>query len=189
MKKLWIIIIYIGYVNSFINNKIINNINNKLFLTKRSQLYGYPKPRKLYKKGNWYNIFDEEIEKVELGKPCKKLTNDIIQGKRRLRFTLKKTKKQMYATIVDDITHDVLCFVSTNFKCYSHIFGTIPTKQFGYERNKGGTIKAAYELGKLIGKQALSKGISKVYFDRNHYKYHGRVEALAIGARKVGLDF
>ncbi|EAN30841.2 Ribosomal L18p/L5e family protein [Theileria parva strain Muguga] len=95
----------------------------------------------------------------------------------------------MYATIVDDVTRNVLCFMATNFKYLSHIFGTTPTKHLGLERNNGGTVRAAYELGKLIGRQALSRGISKVFFDRNHYRYHGRVEALAIGARKVGLNF
>ncbi|UVC49767.1 ribosomal protein L18 [Theileria orientalis] len=138
---------------------------------------------------HWYDLFEEEVEKEPLGPYCSKLTKDVIEGKRRLRFTLKKTKNQMYATIFDDVTRETLCFVATNFKYLSHIFGTVPTKNPNILRNKGGNIKAAYELGKLIGKQALSRGISKVFFDRAGYRYQGRVEALAIGARKVGLEF
>ncbi len=44
-------------------------------------------------------------------------------------------------------------------------------------------------LGKLIAEKAIAKGIKKVVFDRNGYKYHGRVKALAEGAREGGLKF
>ncbi|NPB03282.1 MAG: 50S ribosomal protein L18 [Thermotogae bacterium] len=47
----------------------------------------------------------------------------------------------------------------------------------------------AKEVGKLIAKRAKLKGISKVVFDRAGYKYHGRVKALAEGAREEGLEF
>lgn len=44
-------------------------------------------------------------------------------------------------------------------------------------------------VGKLIGEKALEKGITKVIFDRNGFRYHGRVKALADGARAAGLVF
>lgn len=47
----------------------------------------------------------------------------------------------------------------------------------------------AYEVGKLVAEKALKKKIEKVVFDRGGYKYHGRVEALAEGARSTGLKF
>jgi large subunit ribosomal protein L18 len=50
-------------------------------------------------------------------------------------------------------------------------------------------IAASLELGKLIAVKAIAKGISQVVFDRNGYKYHGRVKALAEGAREGGLKF
>ncbi len=52
-----------------------------------------------------------------------------------------------------------------------------------------GKIAKAKEVGKLIAKRALEKGITKVAFDRAGYKYHGRVKALADGAREGGLEF
>lgn len=47
----------------------------------------------------------------------------------------------------------------------------------------------AFETGKLIAQKAKEKGIEKVVFDRGGYKYHGRVKALADGAREGGLQF
>ncbi|ORM40596.1 putative 50S ribosomal protein [Babesia sp. Xinjiang] len=165
----------------------------ELQLTKRSELMGHPKPRKLHKRPFWADMFDEEVEVEPLGPPCPKLMEDVVRGERRLRLTLKRSNRQMSATIVDDVSHTVHCFISTNFKYLAHIFGQEPTNHPMITRNKGGNVRAAYELGKLIGRQARAKGISRVVFDRagyrDNYRYHGRVEALAIGARKVGLDF
>ena len=52
-----------------------------------------------------------------------------------------------------------------------------------------GKIKVAEMVGELIAKRALEKGVDKVVFDKREYKYHGRVKALANGARKGGLKF
>ncbi|KAK1940306.1 putative 50S ribosomal protein L18 [Babesia divergens] len=157
--------------------------------TIRSELHGYPKPRKLHKRPFWADMFDEEVEIEPLGPPCPKLLEDVVRGERRLRLTLKRSHRQMCCTIVDDVARHVHCFLSTNFQYLANIFGNEKTKHPHIMRNKGGNVRAAYELGKLIGRQARSKGISKVIFDRAGYRYHGRVEALAIGARKVGLEF
>lgn len=54
---------------------------------------------------------------------------------------------------------------------------------------KGGNIAAAKEVGKLIAKKAIEHNITEVVFDRNGYKYHGRVAALAKEAREQGLKF
>lgn len=53
----------------------------------------------------------------------------------------------------------------------------------------GKKIAVSLELGKLIAEKAVKKGLSRVVFDRNGYKYHGRVKALAQGARAGGLKF
>jgi large subunit ribosomal protein L18 len=47
----------------------------------------------------------------------------------------------------------------------------------------------AREVGKLVAQRAKEKGVSRVVFDRGGYAYHGRVAALAEGAREVGLEF
>lgn len=54
---------------------------------------------------------------------------------------------------------------------------------------KGNKVDQAMEVGRLLAKRAKEKEISQVAFDRAGYKYHGRVKALAEGAREAGLDF
>ncbi|MEI6596934.1 MAG: 50S ribosomal protein L18 [bacterium] len=56
-------------------------------------------------------------------------------------------------------------------------------------KTKDKKIAVSLELGKLLATKAIAKGISQVVFDRNGYKYHGRVKALAEGAREGGLKF
>ena len=53
----------------------------------------------------------------------------------------------------------------------------------------GGNKGAAVEIGKAIAAKAIAKGITQVAFDRNGYRYHGRVKALADAARQAGLKF
>lgn len=57
------------------------------------------------------------------------------------------------------------------------------------EKQFSGKIAKAYEVGKLLAEKALQKKIEKIAFDRGGYKYHGRVKAVAEGARKGGLKF
>ena len=57
------------------------------------------------------------------------------------------------------------------------------------EAGAGNKSLVSLELGKLIAKKAIEKSISRVVFDRNGYKYHGRVKAFADGAREGGLKF
>jgi len=54
---------------------------------------------------------------------------------------------------------------------------------------KGKKVEISKELGKLIAEKAKAKKISAVVFDRGSYKYHGRVQAVAVGAREGGLEF
>jgi len=87
----------------------------------------------------------------------------------------------------------------TNFHIYAQI--TSPTgdkviasassleKDLRGQLKSGGTRKAAELVGQRIAAKAKEKGIEQVAFDRAGYKYHGRVSALADGAREAGLKF
>jgi large subunit ribosomal protein L18 len=57
------------------------------------------------------------------------------------------------------------------------------------ELKSGANCEASAEVGKLLAKRSLEKGISKVVFDRGGNLYHGRIKALAEAAREAGLDF
>lgn len=91
----------------------------------------------------------------------------------RPRMTVFRSNKAIYVQLVDDINANTL--VSADSRDSSV---------------KGSTkIELSKSVGELIAKKALDKGIENVVFDRNGKKYHGRVKALADGARETGLKF
>lgn len=92
----------------------------------------------------------------------------------RPRLSVFRSEKNIYAQIIDDVAGNTLCSASTVEK--------------GFEGN-GGNVEAAKKIGETIAKRALEKGIENVVFDRGGYIYHGRVAALAEGAREGGLKF
>ncbi len=89
------------------------------------------------------------------------------------RLCVYRSNKGMFVQLIDDQAGRTL--VSANNK---------EVKVDG-----GSKTEVAREIGKLIAKKALEKNISKVVFDRGGYKYHGRVRAVAEGARENGLNF
>lgn len=88
------------------------------------------------------------------------------------RLSVFRSNRGIYAQIINDEIGKTLVSVSAN-----------------ETKTKGKKIAVSLELGKLIAKKAIAQGISRVVFDRNGYKYHGRVKALADGAREGGLKF
>ncbi|MCC6555524.1 MAG: 50S ribosomal protein L18 [Polyangiaceae bacterium] len=95
----------------------------------------------------------------------------------RPRLSVFRSAKHIYAQVVDDVSGKTLAHASTLSK---DLKGTLE------EDNKVG---AAKKVGALIAKICKSQKIDRVVFDRNGYLYHGRVAALAQGAREAGLDF
>jgi len=88
-----------------------------------------------------------------------------------------RSSKQIYAQIIDDVKGATLVSASTLEKTQREALKT------------GADINAAKSVGKLIAERAAAAGIKQVVFDRGAYMYHGRVKALAEGAREGGLDF
>jgi len=95
----------------------------------------------------------------------------------RPRLTVFRSSRHIYAQIIDDTAGVTLASCSTKSKALR--------EQVGY----GGNKDAAKTVGEAIAKQALDVGIRCVCFDRNRYKFHGRVKCLADAARKAGLKF
>ena len=94
----------------------------------------------------------------------------------RPRLVVFRSSKHMYAQVVDD-TRGVT------------LVGAADSSE-GIELEGGAKGKTArsFALGRLIATKAKAKGITKVVFDRGGYQYHGRVKAVADGARKGGLE-
>jgi len=93
----------------------------------------------------------------------------------RLRVT--RSNAQIYAQIIDDVTGITIASAST-------LDAEVKTAI-----KNGSNVAAASEVGKVIGKRAIDKGVTEVVFDRGGHLYHGRVKALADGAREAGLTF
>ena len=89
----------------------------------------------------------------------------------RPRLVIFRSLKHISAQIVDDVAGRTLLTVSST------------------DVESGKKTEKSHEVGKRIAERAKSAGITKVVFDRAGYKYHGRVKAVADGARKGGLEF
>jgi large subunit ribosomal protein L18 len=96
----------------------------------------------------------------------------------RPRLTVFRSSKHIYAQLIDDLTGRTLVSATT-------AVAKAQRAAVGY----GGNVKAAKAVGLKLAEVAKAAGIAKVAFDRGHYKYHGRVKALADGAREGGLQF
>lgn len=94
----------------------------------------------------------------------------------RPRLVVFRSLNHIYAQIIDDVKGNTLVSMSTIAKDMSKADGKKKTEQ-------------SFEVGQKLGEKALAAGITKIAFDRAGYKYHGRVKALAEGARKAGLIF
>ncbi len=93
----------------------------------------------------------------------------------RPRLAVFRSNKEIYAQLIDDVAGHTLCSASTFDKQGKALTGTKSDK--------------AKAVGKRIAEEAAAKGIQSVSFDRGGYLYHGRVKALADGAREGGLQF
>lgn len=119
----------------------------------------------------------------------KRNTNKRLRSKTRIRkkisgttevprLTIYRSLNQIYAQIIDDSTGNTLISVSSLSKELTDEI-----------KSSKGKISKSKLVGGLVAKKALEKKIANVVFDRNGYRYHGRVQAIAEGAREAGLKF
>lgn len=95
----------------------------------------------------------------------------------RPRLVVFRSSRHIYAQIIDDLAGVTLASSSSVAKAMRDSV------------KYGGNKDAAKTVGTSIAKQAMDIGIKAICFDRNGYKYHGRIKALADGAREAGLAF
>jgi len=116
------------------------------------------------------------IKARELFERRKKRTRNSIRGiiSGNPRLSVFRSSKNIYAQIIDDNSGKTIASASSL------------TKDF---KEKGSDISGASKVGTMIGEKGINAGIKDVFFDRGRYRYHGRVKALAEGAREAGLIF
>jgi large subunit ribosomal protein L18 len=95
----------------------------------------------------------------------------------RPRLSVYRSSKHIYAQVIDDTKGTTVAAASSLEK---EMKGKLKT---------GADKSAAAAVGKLLAERAKQAGITSVVFDRGAYKYHGRIKALADGAREAGLSF
>ena len=110
-------------------------------------------------------------------KKHRRLRNYLSGTSERPRLAVFRSNNHMYAQIIDDTVGNTLVSASTL------------QKDVKAELEKTNNIEAAAQLGTVIAKKALEKGITTVVFDRGGFIYQGKVKALADAAREAGLEF
>ena len=95
----------------------------------------------------------------------------------RPRLAVFRSTRHIYAQVINDLDQKTLVSAGDIEEAVKAAVGKAPKKE------------RAKQVGAAIAKKCLEKGIDKVVFDRAGYKYHGRVSALAEGAREAGLKF
>jgi large subunit ribosomal protein L18 len=107
-----------------------------------------------------------------------KIRKKVRGTQERPRLVVFRSLKHIYAQLIDDVNYNTLLSVSSLNK---DIFEKLKDSKDNIEKSK--------IIGKIVAEKALAQNCSKVVFDRNGYIYHGRVKALADGAREGGLVF
>jgi large subunit ribosomal protein L18 len=97
--------------------------------------------------------------------------------KERPRLSVFRSSKHIYAQLIDDSSGVTIVSASSAQPALREAV------------KYGGNVKAAVAVGKQLAQAAKEKGISKAAFDRGHFRYHGRIKALADAAREGGLQF
>ena len=93
------------------------------------------------------------------------------------RLSVSRSLKHISAQVIDDLAGRTICQASTS------------NKDLRDQIKYGGNRDAATAIGKELAGRAVAQGVSQVVFDRNSYRFHGRIKALADAAREGGLKF
>ncbi len=122
-------------------------------------------------------MFIKEDKKALRMKKRRRVRSNINGTPERPRLAVFRSNKHIYAQIIDDVAGVTLVSASSK--------ELVNAGQLKASSNK----EAAVAVGKLIAEKALAGQVSTVVFDRGGFLYHGRVQALADGAREGGLKF
>ena len=97
------------------------------------------------------------------------------------RLSIFRSNKHIYVQVINDEKNETL------ISCYSNHSDVISSKETN--DNLSSKCLQSYKLGLILADKCKSIGVTKIVFDRGGYRYHGRLKALAEGARKNGMEF
>ena len=116
--------------------------------------------------------------KQQTQKRHRRLRRFLIGSQSRPRLSVFRSNNHIYAQVIDDHAQVTICSAST-----------VDKELKGNTKNSSSNCSSSSEVGVLLAKRAIKKGIKEVVFDRGGNIYHGRVKALAESAREAGLKF
>ncbi len=114
----------------------------------------------------------DKLKRIKKDRRHGRVRAKVSGDSKKLRFSVFRANRHIYGQLIDDVLGKTLVSASS-----------LEVK------TKGKKIDVAKEVGKLVAQKATLKKIKKVVFDRGGNAYHGRVKALAEGAREAGLEF
>ena len=112
-----------------------------------------------------------DVKAAARGRRHRRVRKKVLGTAERPRLAVFRSSRQIYAQLIDDFAGQTLASAST------------------LGGNDGAPIERAKKAGEELAKKASQAGIERCTFDRGGFKYHGRVQALAEGAREGGLEF
>ena len=118
-----------------------------------------------------------KAKKAGLRRRQRRVRGKVSGTAERPRLRVTRSNTNIYAQVIDDVAARTLVSASSL------------DAEFKATGKNGGNIEGATEVGKLVAQRALDAGITTIVFDRGGNLYHGRVKALADGAREAGLNF
>ena len=119
----------------------------------------------------------QKAKKLGLERRKRRVRAKVSGTPERPRISVHRTNAHIYAQVINDVDAATICSASTL------------DPEFRATGKLGSNKEAAEFVGELVARRALEKGIDTVVFDRSGRLYHGRVKALADGARNAGLKF
>ncbi len=122
---------------------------------------------------------DKNVVKSRMGdRRRRRVRGKVIGSAERPRLTVRKTLKNVTVQLVDDVQRVTVVGLASNSKAMAELIEAADTKT-----------AVAKKVGAKLAELAKEKGVDTVVFDRNRYLYHGRIKAVADGAREGGLKF
>ena len=118
------------------------------------------------------------VKSARAARRRRRVRSRIIGTAGRPRLTVAKSLKNVFVQLIDDERGQTLLGLASNSKVIREELAE------GMKKTE-----VAKKVGEMIGRLAKEKGMEEVVFDRNQYRYHGRVKAVAEGARTAGLKF